>query len=228
MKYIKFIVFMFITCLSLISCAKEEDSLIQIKEAIDKENVSLLKKIVKSDDSFNKVNDEPLVIYALKSDKPKAVEELLRLGMDISASDQHGMKFMHWAARFENTHYLKLGVRFGGSVDAINTKKKTNPTPIFEAINAIELSNVEYLIKEGANINVVNSSGETPLIVAAGLNRYDIVYILLEAGADFRVKDNWGKTVLYPLKNNAISKDSELYQWKSRVIAFLEKKGVQL
>jgi uncharacterized protein len=55
---------------------------------------------------------------------------------------------------------------------------------------------VRLLLERGANIESRDSAGSTPLRIAVLLNREDIVQQLLEAGADFRIRDNEGQDLL--------------------------------
>lgn len=50
---------------------------------------------------------------------------------------------------------------------------------------------VSRLIKQGADVNKRHTLGWTPLLVAAVNEHYDIVEILLEAGADPNLPDNF-------------------------------------
>ena len=48
---------------------------------------------------------------------------------------------------------------------------------------------VEYLLENGANANVKNKDGITPLHIAVKEKNYDITARLLDAGADRNTKD---------------------------------------
>ena len=55
---------------------------------------------------------------------------------------------------------------------------------------------VEILIKNQTDINVKDSQGRTPLIIAAINHHHDIIKVLLDNKADTNVKDNNGVTAL--------------------------------
>jgi len=55
---------------------------------------------------------------------------------------------------------------------------------------------IEYLIKNGAEINSSNNSGLTPLICAVDNGDFEIVKLLLESGADIKAKRKDGKSAL--------------------------------
>lgn len=56
------------------------------------------------------------------------------------------------------------------------------------------LENMKMLIEAGANINIQDSEGKTPLIKAVKEKHADFVKFLCAAGADLEIKDNSGKT----------------------------------
>jgi len=59
-----------------------------------------------------------------------------------------------------------------------------------------------HLISNGANVNVTNGVGATPLIYAATFNKPDIVELLLTNTADKTAKDSQNKTALDHAKSN--------------------------
>ncbi|MNK22270.1 Ankyrin repeats (3 copies) [compost metagenome] len=71
---------------------------------------------------------------------------------------------------------------------------KTN-TPLGLAIAKGDLETAKKLIEYGAAINE-KSNGMTPLMIAARYNKVEIVKLLLEKGADVKVKDEKGITAL--------------------------------
>ena len=55
---------------------------------------------------------------------------------------------------------------------------------------------MELLINNGANINIVNNYGYTPLTVASLSGDLEIVNLLISNGADINIHDNYGNTAL--------------------------------
>lgn len=72
--------------------------------------------------------------------------------------------------------------------------------PIHYASYRCKPQMVDVLIKNGADINVLNDKGQTPLIVASRAKCYPAVVTLTEAGAHFEIADKSGKTALDHLK----------------------------
>lgn len=61
---------------------------------------------------------------------------------------------------------------------------------LFEAIHRKDAAKVNALLADGADPNAKNNDGCTPLRLAVFKNRFDIVQILLEKGADIHTDDD--------------------------------------
>jgi ankyrin repeat protein len=55
---------------------------------------------------------------------------------------------------------------------------------------------VQTLIALGGNVNTANTVGWTPLMMASARGDLETMQLLLNHGADFRPKNNWGQTAL--------------------------------
>ena len=82
---------------------------------------------------------------------------------------------------------------------AINDRDQVGATLLFEAVSdaAIRSSNrkigrVKQLLKDGADPNIAENNGTTPLMEAASGGAFDLVNLLLENGADRTARDNFG------------------------------------
>jgi ankyrin repeat protein len=83
------------------------------------------------------------------------------------------------------------------SVDEINlTEPDMGQAALHYAVNESSIEVVQLLIKHGADINMPNRYGRTPLHVAAMYNRWDSAEALLDAGADMTLRDIWGHQAL--------------------------------
>ena len=77
----------------------------------------------------------------------------------------------------------------------INEKDCFWGTPLHLAVNYEKLEIVEVLLIEGANVNMVNSEGESPIFMISSDNIY-LYKLLLVHGADPNIKNNNGRTFL--------------------------------
>ncbi len=71
--------------------------------------------------------------------------------------------------------------------------------PSRQLLNAAQngdLVSVRALVKAGADVNVADGGGTTPLMSAAAAGRTGVVAILADAGADLDLRDRLGRTAL--------------------------------
>jgi ankyrin repeat protein len=142
-----------------------------------------------------------------------------------------GNSAMSLAAMHEDIWYLSQVLKHGGNPNLVNPIKGV--TPIFESIQLydayhLRLEHVKMLIAAGANLNFQEKNGKTPLFWAAIANRYDIVYLMLKAGADPMIENKWGQTILSEIREDSTDPSHPLYQWRAKVIEFLKAKGVDV
>jgi ankyrin repeat protein len=142
--------------------------------------------------------------------KPKSDEEILRELDDLSPEE---LLFIS----IENNYIkgvekvLKLGAD-------INYKYKYGWTPLLFATMKGHKDIVEFLIENGADINVkYGADGNTPLLFATRCEYKDIVEILLKNGADTNIKDDRGYT--------ALMYASEYFYKDKEIIKLLKKYG---
>lgn len=110
-------------------------------------------------------------------------------------------------SRLRHLHSL-LHPSSGHSAVGINPNAydKSGTTPLMAFIQHIPdheddksrtlQSILETLIRGGANIEARNRRGETPLLMAARLGRKTAISVLMEQGANVRVRDKWGRGIL--------------------------------
>lgn len=104
------------------------------------------------------------------------------------------------SARSGNLVLIKelMNVEEGCKILDINCKGKQKSnhgwTPLHLAAYFGHRDVAEYLIKNGANVNVVNDAGDTPLHKAAYTAREELVLLLLSNNADVFIKNAEGKT----------------------------------
>ena len=87
------------------------------------------------------------------------------------------------------------------------------------------MQNIKALLNVGANINHQNKTGETPLLFAAKFNHYDAVCYLLQAGADYQLKDQYGNDLASEIIESTVDRDSELGKLREKAIELLCHKG---
>jgi ankyrin repeat protein len=134
------------------------------------------------------------LVEAVKQQDVKAVQKLLRQGVDVNTPEGDGATALHWAAHWDDRGTADLLVRAGANVNAANDY---GVTPLGLACTSGSLPLVERLLTAGANPNAVQSNGETPLMTGARAGHEDVVRRLLKSGADVNAAERlWQHTPL--------------------------------
>lgn len=98
-----------------------------------------------------------------------------------------GEAALHIIAKSGDTTYLRFLLQKGANP---NIQDRDGNTPMMIAVNSSFVEGVLILIIYKGDVNVRNSSGETPLIRAVQLRNTELVRELLKAGADPDRADN--------------------------------------
>lgn len=141
---------------------------------------------------------------------------------------------MYSAAKAQDSRFLKKILLVGGNANLVSQKDQNlafdtfseGTTPIFGAIIGANRSNVDLLIAKGGDINFQDPNGATPMMTAAFLNSFEIVYDLLTNGADPKIKDKAGKTIVWDLKMRKTLPRNEQDLWREKVEQLLKEKGI--
>ena len=173
--------------------------------------------------------------WAITTGNFEAFAHLLNKGANPNVQTGGGHRnVMDLAAIEKITNYLAAAINAGGDVNLVYQPDKTvryrtpfdGQTPLFSAMLPGNKHNIDLLISKGADLNFQDPDGMTPMMIAAGGNGFDIVYELLIKGADPTLKDKTGNTILWNIKHNSLSQESDGYKWRQKVIDLLKKKGV--
>ena len=136
-----------------------------------------------------------------------------------------------------DSKFVKDLVAKGANVnDTTDNAPYAQYSPLMEAAGCGNSSIVEYLIKEGADINYRNNFGATPLGESILTEKYDVALILLNSGADFSSPiynsvDRHGRPTV-PVKLPEALRDAMIDLWtikyyrKRKLIKFLKTKGI--
>ena len=161
---------------------------------------------------------------------------LLEYGADPNIVFEDGASVMHWAARAEDVDILRLALEFGGDPNVLGGQDGI--TPIFRALTNREALRV--LLDAGADIDAQKrgwemggrnvGGGVTPVMAAANLAQFDVVYFFLESGADYSIEDERGDTLSNLVANycGAFKAGSESEKWHRKVVEWLRERGVEV
>ena len=119
----------------------------------------------------------PMLVYVCRGDNrehPEEIQRLLELGADIDVRNYKGKTGLHYAAKAGFLKVIHLLIENGATVDATDNDGET---PLFEAIRSTikngekQRAALEALLVKGADPNVRNRKGLTPLQVAKRMRR---------------------------------------------------------
>jgi ankyrin repeat protein len=129
---------------------------------------------------------------------------LLAKGADVNAADGLGQTPL-LCAEASQTELLQLLVRSGADV---NAESKAGNTALMNVAAAHNVAGAKLLLSKGAKVNAANTMGGrvprgeialkqlTPLMLAAPYGSAAMVKVLLDAGADVKMRDVRGMTAL--------------------------------
>jgi len=159
---------------------------------------------------------ETVLMTAARTGRVEAARALLVRGANVNAAERFmGETALMWAAAEGHAAMVKLLAEAGASLNAHSTPLEfakitfngstmvSTPLPrggmtaLLLAAREGALAGVQALAEVGADLNVADRDGATPLIMAI-LNRHnDIAALLIDKGADLSAADSSGMTALY-------------------------------
>jgi hypothetical protein len=82
------------------------------------------------------------------------------------------------------------------NVDVVDTSSRLKWTSLFYAVNNVEFDCVMHCLQMGANVNIRDVHGSTPLHYVSGTGDLPVFHALLDAGAIIDTSNNDGMTPL--------------------------------
>jgi ankyrin repeat protein/tRNA A-37 threonylcarbamoyl transferase component Bud32 len=148
----------------------------------------------------------PPLLAAIRNKSLANLEELLKLGVDIHATDQFGECALHWAAAMndlsENTTRILIRLLEQSNAN-VNLANIDGNTPFHIFCKKFSAPDVErpfkLFIERGAQVNKQNNAGETPMhqaVFNSTMSHLMVTY-LVKYGASVNLPNNKGETPLY-------------------------------
>lgn len=215
-----------------------------LAKAAHNENMTSVKKILSTSPQLANIPDSiygnTMLMMAIINQDYDLFKMLIDNGANINYHNTHGgqsplieaSSYKQYDSKFVNALVAK-----GANVnDTTNNAPNAQVSPLMAAARSGNSSIVEYLIKQGADINYKNNFGSTPLGESILTQKYDVALILLNNGADFSSPiynglDEYGKSTVpinlpLALRNAMIEIGTPEYSKKREIINFLKTRGV--
>ncbi|GAB1727771.1 hypothetical protein NU195Hw_g1332t1 [Hortaea werneckii] len=183
--------------------------------------ISLAKGILKAGlDSDFQLDNEPLLLHALRHGSSASVILLLNYCSDVNTKGKDGKTALHLACTKSSTVPVKLLLESGADVETAATSLDTHGmTPLMFAVANRRLDVVKLLLTHKANVNSLDVLGRTALHHACDHTEKhpwldaQIARALLAAGAEVDRQDVSGQTALmYAARTGTLNFVSDLLE----------------
>ncbi|HXA14523.1 MAG TPA: ankyrin repeat domain-containing protein [Opitutaceae bacterium] len=210
---------------------------VKFAEAVARGNADEIGELIKQGADVNALGRDGMrpLSWAMAKNSLRGFEFLLQNGADANLAilepsiNKFPLTLLEFSASSESSDYLRLLLKYKGNPNTISSGQLGDRTIIFDAIMHNQIENARVLIEAGADINQQDSSRSSPIMTAASINNYDMVYLLLIKGANPLLKDRWGFDFAGEMKrygSRGIKPDSEEYQWYLKVVEEMKKRGL--
>ncbi|KAL3485039.1 ankyrin repeat-containing domain protein [Aspergillus germanicus] len=125
---------------------------------------------------------------------PQVLQVCLDRGVDITVRDSLGHELLHIAALHGNAVSARLLLDAGANINAVAANGATALLLAVEDERRYDV--LVFLLSQGADTEIADSMGRTPLISAAALGKEETVRTLLKHGASTKPEMCYGYTAL--------------------------------
>lgn len=162
-------------------------------------------------DVQNHKGQTPLLLAA-RSGSKKLCQYLIENGADLNVTDKEGRSALHYAVSDGFLDLANFLIQHGAYLNACDASKET---PLHFAVREGDIRIVKLLVKlKGLDLNKGNDDGETPLHLAACFGELEIVNLLVHAGANYTLKNKFGRT---PLQEALDSEQDEVVSLLAKI-----------
>ncbi len=190
-----------------VEARRDQNALMWAAAEGNPEAVNVLLNAGANPNSVSKAGFTPLVFTANNGDA-KSAAYLIAAGADVNYEVPRASGTLLIAVTANKPEVAKLLIYKGA---AVNIKDATGTTPLHTAAELSQLELVKQLIARGADVNAATNprqgdrmgilqrpptGQQTPLMIAARVNRPDIMKILVENGANPKMHATDGSTLL--------------------------------
>ncbi|CAB0035784.1 unnamed protein product, partial [Trichogramma brassicae] len=147
---------------------------------------------------------------AMNKGREKVAELLLRRGADLNLTNNKGLTPMHVIEMYSSCNLSKMLFNVSGDIRheaQIDVRDKNGNSPLHWALYRLRKPTAEMLLRNGANVNLTNDEGSTPLHIICqlknkGYHDYRLAELFFKVTDEINqlvqvdVQDNEGRTPL--------------------------------
>ena len=128
-------------------------------------------------------------------DVEKAVELVLKEGVDINIPAKSNRTPLMWASVSPSSEFIKTLIDLGADVNVQRPDDKVSPLNLAACWN--NYMGVSVLLEHGANVDIQHKKGGTPLHKSVSQGFFSVSQLLIEHGANTDIQDSKGDTALH-------------------------------
>ena len=130
--------------------------------------------------------------HAMERGNADCARLLLASGATLNGADEFGYDETMLAVRGGNEECIQLILAAGGNPYYVG---KARELALLEAVHDDDVETVQHLLEQGADVNIRNAHGRTPLFLALQYaTPNDCLPLLLNSGVDESIRDIYGET----------------------------------
>lgn len=150
---------------------------------------------------FPTVSGTSPLLYAMECKSQHAFLALLECGEDPNKFLSRGRIVTSIAAANKDPYWLRQVLEHGGDPNVLNSHAREwrQGYPLNFAINSRMLVNAKMLIEKGANPNSHGATIQSPLAQATATNQFEVALILLDNGADPKLREVNGMSFVWAI-----------------------------
>jgi ankyrin repeat protein len=166
------------------------DSYEDYRWAIEMDQVRSFKDVASRGLGHNLImpNGSPALVYAMQLGSKSVTEWLLlQTDLDVNLIDAKGDSALMTASFLGEMAWVKSLLKRGAQINP-----NQGWTPLHYAASNGQVTVVQYLISQGANVNALSASETTALMMAARAGSTEVAIALIKAGAKVNLKNQSG------------------------------------